>query len=639
MKLEHRKARLMAAALMSIAIVRCKTEERGEAPATQPTAPSAIQSWDVCTLLGPQREMPGLYGTDLGITVALPATSTDTKGLARLFGDSWAAETDICAYPVLNADDLQAVLPAQRPNTLTVGQPTAAAMNACSTLTYPLDNPDDPTTWPRIRLFANGLDRTPENQLDTSTLRTPVAAWTDGKHTFGAFVRDEVARCNVSTDCPSQMICSKDAAYNGKRIGACQPEALLTLDSDPPFCISDSDCSAVSACGDIDFGVCMAAEPFTVERDGQAIRPSWYADDPRLGIALRLYLATALWPDRAQDYGTGFRFVTNKFVYPTIRTIAHFDPANPDNNDYRPGTETLLMWGRPRANALHGAQSLPYLLYQPLDGLLDDQGNLHWAPKFFAGYDETGNPRWSDLEADAQPVYGVDENVVTRDGISSFEWSKPEFDYVEQTSVAWVAPLRRWVMLYGGDPPAYIVADPKTGTKPEPVYAQTVPGAMYLRSARHPWGRSRRDVDAHEAWSDARPALTRRTMAGYLSCDAVEPNQAECSLEPAMHSPSDLLTALGMSAQLAPADWASLTTTCLAGNTALATQNSLGGDTAGHLYGANIVEEWTEDVTDRVSGLAKGSRAVELYWNVSTWNPYSVVLVKTQLRGSAQKID
>jgi len=28
----------------------------------------------------------------------------------------------------------------------------------------------------------------------------------------------------------------------------------------------------------------------------------------------------------------------------------------------------------------------------------------------------------------------------------------------------------------------------------------------------------------------------------------------------------------------------------------------------------------------------KNEKAVELYWNVSTWNPYQVMLMKTQLR-------
>jgi hypothetical protein len=77
----------------------------------------------------------------------------------------------------------------------------------------------------------------------------------------------------------------------------------------------------------------------------------------------------------------------------------------------------------------------------------------------------------------------------------------------------------------------------------------------------------------------------------------------------------------------------------LAGNTALGVQNSLGDDSSGHLYGANIIEQWTEDVSAKLTNLRTGQRAAELYWNVSTWNPYSVVLVKTQLRGNADGLE
>jgi hypothetical protein len=48
---------------------------------------------------------------------------------------------------------------------------------------------------------------------------------------------------------------------------------------------------------------------------------------------------------------------------------------------------------------------------------------------------------------------------------------------------------------------------------------------------------------------------------------------------------------------------------------------TFGDATHGFLYGPNIVPEWTED---------RGSY-VEVYWNVSTWNPYQVVLMKSRI--------
>jgi hypothetical protein len=320
--------------------------------------------------------------------------------------------------------------------------------------------------------------------------------------------------------------------------------------------------------------------------------------------------------------------------------VSKFDPSNPANNDYTPGTDTLLMWGRPTFVARQGFQAFAFLLYQPLAGLLDEQGNLRWAPKFFAGYDEQGNPRWSDVEAEAQPIYGVEDNLAEREGQLAWSWKKPEFDYVEQMSVAWVAPLQRWVMLYGGDPPAFAVSDPKSGEKLAPAYPQPIPGAVYLRSAAHPWGRMQRDSDRRQGFDDARAVLTRDAMARFLACDDDMQTPSGCTPQSPGPSAGDLLrTVAGWTTQLTPEDWASVTATCLAGNTALGVQNSLGDDSSGHLYGANIIEQWTEDVSAKLTNLRTGQRAAELYWNVSTWNPYSVVLVKTQLRGNADGLE
>lgn len=615
----------------------CRTEAPHVEPGARSGVPEVIgKSWDICALIGQQRERPGIYGTDLGISVPLPNTGAAAPQLAMLFGDTWAAQTDVCAYPVIPADDLQAVIPAQRPAVLTAGQPSAAAADACGVLTYTLSDPADPTSWNRIQVFRDPVNRTPENMLQTGMLRTPVAAWSDGQHTFGAFVRDEAARCNVSSECPAAMVCSTDNAYQGKRIGQCTPDVALTEDADPKFCVTDDDCPTLSFCTDLDSGVCLMPQPFTVHRDGMSASPSWYDDDPRRAMALRLYLATALWPDRPEDYGTGFRFVTNKFINPTVRTVANFDPDNPANNDYSPGTHTLLMWGRPSFVTTKGGQSFPFLLYQPLAGLLDEQGSLRWAPRFFAGYGEDGRPVWSDLEADAVPVYGVDENVVVHDGTLKFSWSHPEMDYLEQMSMAWIAPLQRWLMLYGGDPPALAVADPKSGEKLAPKHAQSIPGAIYLRSAAHPWGKATADADPRQAFSDARPILTREQMAKYLACDDDVKDQRECRVQPETRGAADLIgTLAGWTTELTPGDWLSVSASCLAGNTLLGVQNSLNDDSSGHLYGSNIIEEWTDDVTGRTPDLARGQRAVELYWNVSTWNPYSVILVKTELRGSA----
>jgi hypothetical protein len=50
---------------------------------------------------------------------------------------------------------------------------------------------------------------------------------------------------------------------------------------------------------------------------------------------------------------------------------------------------------------------------------------------------------------------------------------------------------------------------------------------------------------------------------------------------------------------------------------------SFGFFEAGYLYAPNVVDAWTRP---------DGAGGVELYWNVSIWNPYAVLLVRTTLR-------
>jgi hypothetical protein len=85
-------------------------------------------------------------------------------------------------------------------------------------------------------------------------------------------------------------------------------------------------------------------------------------------------------------------------------------------------------------------------------------------------------------------------------------------------------------------------------------------------------------------------------------------------------------------AELPRGEFARVADRCIAGELKMAVQNELSGDPIGRLYAPNIIEEWTEDVSSKLPDLAQGEHAVELYWNVSTWNPYQVVLFKTQLR-------
>jgi len=610
-------------------------EEPARAPAGAATAqPAALQaqSWPVCTLLGPDAMTPGVYGSDLGITTPLPGPGGDAAQLAVLFGDTWAGNEAVCTYPVVKNDDLQATLPAARPAQLTVGAPGPGSAAACSTLQYPLEapsaaaalpDPQQPAKFRRMRLFPDAGPRDEARMLDMSMLRTPAAAFSDGRTLYGIFVRQEHATCNDTTGCPGGMLCSTDPASAGERLGACAPHIGLTEDAAPVLCVRSTGCALPRSCEPLARGVCMLPQAFPGSSDAPA--PSWYADDPRRSVAQVMYVASAFWPDRPEDYAVGARFVTNKFTNLATRTVANFDFAQPENNDYRPGQHSLLLWGRPAWLGQRGFQALMFLAAQPLAGLSDAQGGIRWAPKFFAGYGPDGQPQWSDSEADAVPVYGANDHA-----------RAPEHDYVVQFSTTWSNALQRWLMVYGGSVPAWLATDQATGEIAPVMHPQPVPGSLYVRSARHPWGRARSSAPASEAWSAPALLLDRSSMQPYLACDEDPARQLPCGVAPDSNRPTDLVNALGTFATpLSPEQAAGVGAMCLLGSAALDTQYNLADDSGGHLYGVNIIESWTEDVTGQLPDIAAGQRALELYLNVSTWNPYQVLLLKTQLRAAA----
>jgi hypothetical protein len=196
---------------------------------------------------------------------------------------------------------------------------------------------------------------------------------------------------------------------------------------------------------------------------------------------------------------------------------------------------------------------------------------------------------------------------------------------------AWIDPLRRWVMLYGGDDPAFIVLDPGSATAPPPVHLQRSPGAIHFRVARHPWGRALKDSPAEDGFTSAEPVLTRRRAAPYLACgDGGEKELPGCLKQGDPNGPLSLFgTLASLSTKLNVGGFADITAKCLGGAMAMAGQTVLSGNPIGRLYGANVIQEWTAEVKD---GAPPGQRAAEIYWNASTWNPYQVVLFKTELR-------
>jgi hypothetical protein len=270
-----------------------------------------------------------------------------------------------------------------------------------------------------------------------------------------------------------------------------------------------------------------------------------------------------------------------------------------------------------------GAQNLPFFFHASLENVRGPGGQVHFHPRYFAGYDAGGAVKWSDVEEDAEPIYGADAHVAS-DG--KVEFPEPDFDVDDQMTFTFVEPFERWLLLYGGDVPAFMVRDAHTGETPDPVHLQRSPGAIHFRTAPHPWGRLRADPLTNEGFSSAMPLLSRTDAARFMVCGRGGEgdmlgclNGDDAAPRDPRKVPVSIKTALS----------------CVFGDLTLGAQRGVSGNPIGRLYAPNVIEEWTEDVTKTTPDLPAGDRAVDVYWNVSTWNPYQVILVKSRLEGPA----
>jgi len=264
--------------------------------------------------------------------------------------------------------------------------------------------------------------------------------------------------------------------------------------------------------------------------------------------AYYLHFAERVGPSQ---YITRAMFLTNKYLNLTARTVTEFDESG--RHDYSPGPGALLMWGRPGFNDQErDGEAPPFFMYHRLPLTVVD-GLLEFAPRYLTGLQD-GNPTFGDNQRAAVPLYNN------------------EFEPVNHAAVSWIAPLRRWLMIYGGS--VVDLDDPNNIAG----LSQPVRRAMYARTAADPWG----------PWTDAEPVLTQEQVAEDLACGRQQ--FAGCLPEP--------------SPRIRPG--------CI---------EFIEPNAGGHLYGANIIDSYTR---------ARG-READVFWVISTWHPYSVVLVKTRV--------
>lgn len=233
------------------------------------------------------------------------------------------------------------------------------------------------------------------------------------------------------------------------------------------------------------------------------------------------------------------------------------------------GVDKVLLWGRPGFVAV-GARGRRADLYFAYADMPSGNPDFDWRLHYFTGM------------TDGRPTFATDESLAVA-------VDRASHDVVNQQSVAYEEALGVWVMLYGGGiTNRPWLTYPRCGALEVLAGADCLDvdrgnGAIRISRADAPWGPWSSPEDVLVGGDPGAGALDQYAPGGVL-------RHPDCvGVTCAQHSPGVLY----------------------------------GADEYGFLYGANLIDGWTEPRDD-------GS--VDLYWNVSAWDPYNVVLFKTRVR-------
>lgn len=433
-----------------------------------------------------------------------------------------------------------------------------------------------PSNLPLIRLGQNaGTTEMSAINLGRpmESFKTPVGGFSNGVDQYGLFYFSKLQGCSTDADCGGSS-CDTGLGFIGERPENDHGLTFSCMDG-APGCNSET--LAVAK------GAAAAASGFCVDKTSSA-----WADTPvgrMSGVTVKNLVGVRSQED-PRVY-TGIReWFTSKFANVAARTARGFDPARgaeSANQDYRiadgtGGTQRVFLWGRPGFVGVKAKGRSLGLYFAYAD--MPSGADFTWKPRYYTGTDEKGVPRFSDNERDAAAV-DLDS---TQAGVQPVE----EHDIVDHTTVSWVEPLGKWVMLYGGG-----LVDLPTPALPTcgvlELFARNEckdvvmgNGAIRMRTADDPWG----------PWSPPQDVL--------VGGDPHEsPPEQQFAAGGIMRHPD--CTDAGCADST---DW-----------------DGVNPREYGFLYGVNIVEQWTRPAGE----------GVDIIWNLSTWDPYRVVLVRTRI--------
>lgn len=416
---------------------------------------------------------------------------------------------------------------------------------------------------------ASAID--PGHAMDLG--KTPMAGFSNGRREFAIFNLTKPQGCRADADCGSGLSCDSGLGFVGAPYSQEEGLTLPCLDGDAG-CNTDTMTDAG--------GVAIQQSGFCTDHSSTI-----WADTPagRIGsVAVQQRIGMRSLTDPRQYLDTR-RWLTNKFLNVTARTVNDFEPARGSgfrHQDYRlaHGTgrhQRLFLWGRPGFVGVEAARRTLGVYFAYVD--LPTGSGYPWNLHYYVGTSARGTPQFSPNEQDAAPL---DLNSRTT-GVQTAEIH----DIVNQASVAWIEPLQKWVMFYGGGLstlpkpglPHCGVLELFAGRECSKVVVGN--GAVYMRTADDPWG----------PWSPPQEVVVGgdRAIAGS-----------------GLYGEGGVLRS--------PA--------CTTTGCATPTRSPhYRADEYGFLYAANIIAEWA-----RPAGAG-----ADLLWNASTWDPYRVVLLRTRI--------
>ncbi len=285
-----------------------------------------------------------------------------------------------------------------------------------------------------------------------------------------------------------------------------------------------------------------------------------------------------------------------------IVTSAAPDPRPPP----RPtdGT-TVLVWGRANFLAVRVDGTLttpPETDWSPLDVFLwryfvSSEGVIS-TPTYWCGDPECGVGGFSDEIEDAEPVLRERDHATGN-----------------QLSVFWAPPIQRWVMLYGGRFPFPTVVDEEGNSFEQGLPSLTVAqvfdttAGIYVRHAAKPEG----------PWSAPRTIFNPYSLGELGYCDILYFSDAYKVLGNRNPALLDLYEALECpNTRTAQAWWRELTEMHYSDDK----QRDLARLAYGAEYGAAVLPQLITQAPD--------GDGVSFHWLLSTWNPYRVVVMRTE---------